>query len=202
MKVQWILVCHGLVTLLVLVFFLCGQWPIFDGTPIQRINHFLSLLVAWLALYFFCTTPVVLFNQSFDDRVVTTVNKKMKDVDEFLDFLSVRRGSHRRFVSDSTTFLEAPMQKETSDPFFFLQLLARWVKEYGFTGRSWHFTLSPFSYAPEAFFSPGRSSPFTATAPTHPNRLAHTPFQKPRTEMTPLSRVSSVAGVSLLLGGL
>ncbi|KAM1353875.1 hypothetical protein ACFX2H_033303 [Malus domestica] len=42
MEVQWILVCHGLVTLLVLVSFLCGQWPIFDGTPIQRINHFLT----------------------------------------------------------------------------------------------------------------------------------------------------------------
>ncbi|PRQ42050.1 putative protein S-acyltransferase [Rosa chinensis] len=41
MGVQWLLVCHGLVTLLVLVSFLCGQWPIFDGTPIQRINHFL-----------------------------------------------------------------------------------------------------------------------------------------------------------------
>ncbi|TQD84495.1 hypothetical protein C1H46_029930 [Malus baccata] len=121
-----------------------------------------GFFVAWLALYFFRTTLVVLFNQSFDDRVVTTVDTKMKDVDEFLDFSS----------------------------------------EYGFTGRSWHFTSSPFSYAPEAFFSPGRSSPFTATAPTHPNRLAHTPFQKPRTEMTPLSLVSSVARVSLLLGGL
>ncbi|KAB2611648.1 transcription factor RF2b-like [Pyrus ussuriensis x Pyrus communis] len=33
-------------------------------------------------------------------------------VDEFLDFSSVRRGSHRRSVSDSTTFLEAPMQEE------------------------------------------------------------------------------------------
>ncbi|KAM0974620.1 hypothetical protein ACFX2C_017782 [Malus domestica] len=102
------------------------------------------------------------------------------DVDEFLDFSSVRRGSHRRSVSDSTTFLDAPMQKETSNLFFFLQLLARWVKEYGFTGRSWCFTSSPFSYAPEAFFSPGRSSPFTAIAPTLPNRLAHTPFRNPK----------------------
>lgn len=42
MEVQWILLCHGLVTLLVLVSFLCGQWPIFEGTPIQRINHFLT----------------------------------------------------------------------------------------------------------------------------------------------------------------
>lgn len=42
MEVQWILLCHGLVTLLVLVSFLCGQWPIFEGTPIQRIHHFLT----------------------------------------------------------------------------------------------------------------------------------------------------------------
>ncbi|PRQ50053.1 putative transcription factor bZIP family [Rosa chinensis] len=33
-------------------------------------------------------------------------------VDEFLDFSSARRGSHRRSVSDSITFLEAPMQHE------------------------------------------------------------------------------------------
>ncbi|XP_050382149.1 basic leucine zipper 34-like [Argentina anserina] len=33
-------------------------------------------------------------------------------VDEFLDFSSARRGSHRRSVSDSITFLEAPMQDE------------------------------------------------------------------------------------------
>ncbi|KAM0957211.1 hypothetical protein ACFX19_025938 [Malus domestica] len=33
-------------------------------------------------------------------------------VDEFLDFSSVRRGSHRRSLSDSPTFLEAPMQEE------------------------------------------------------------------------------------------
>ncbi|XP_008246544.1 PREDICTED: probable protein S-acyltransferase 17 isoform X1 [Prunus mume] len=42
MEVQWILLCHGLVTTLVLVSFLCGQWPIFEGTPIQRIHHFLT----------------------------------------------------------------------------------------------------------------------------------------------------------------
>lgn len=42
MAVQWLLLCHGLVTLLVVVSFLCGQWPIFAGTPIQRIHHFLT----------------------------------------------------------------------------------------------------------------------------------------------------------------
>ena len=42
MAVQWVLVCHGLVTLLVVVSFLCGQWPIFQGTPIQRIHSFLT----------------------------------------------------------------------------------------------------------------------------------------------------------------
>ncbi|KAM1038992.1 hypothetical protein ACFX13_034329 [Malus domestica] len=40
--------------------------------PISMIV-FLIVLVAWLALYFFRTTPVVLFNQSFDDRVVAVV---------------------------------------------------------------------------------------------------------------------------------
>lgn len=33
-------------------------------------------------------------------------------VDEFLDFSSVRRGSHRRSVSDSITFLEMPMLED------------------------------------------------------------------------------------------
>lgn len=33
-------------------------------------------------------------------------------VDEFLDFSTARRGSHRRSVSDSITFLEAPMLEE------------------------------------------------------------------------------------------
>lgn len=42
MAVQWLLVCHGLVTLLVVVSFLCGQWPIFQGTFIQRIHNFLT----------------------------------------------------------------------------------------------------------------------------------------------------------------
>ncbi|XP_057952296.1 probable protein S-acyltransferase 17 [Malania oleifera] len=43
MAVQWILVCHGLVTLLVVISFLCGQWPIFQGTIIQRIHYFLTV---------------------------------------------------------------------------------------------------------------------------------------------------------------
>ncbi|KAM0992317.1 hypothetical protein ACFX13_010750 [Malus domestica] len=37
--------------------------------PISMIV-FLIVLVAWLALYFFRTTPVALYNQSLDDRVV------------------------------------------------------------------------------------------------------------------------------------
>lgn len=41
MAIQWMLVCHGLVTSLVLVSFLCGNWPIFQGTFIQRIHFFL-----------------------------------------------------------------------------------------------------------------------------------------------------------------
>ncbi|KAA8536920.1 hypothetical protein F0562_029398 [Nyssa sinensis] len=42
MAVQWILVCHGLITLLVVISFLCGQWPIFQGTFIERINYFIT----------------------------------------------------------------------------------------------------------------------------------------------------------------
>ncbi|KAI4301857.1 hypothetical protein L6164_035095 [Bauhinia variegata] len=42
MAVQWILVCHGLVTMLVVVSILCGQWPIFQGTLIERIRYFLT----------------------------------------------------------------------------------------------------------------------------------------------------------------
>ncbi|GAB2218752.1 hypothetical protein Droror1_Dr00001982 [Drosera rotundifolia] len=42
MAVQWLLVCHGLATLLVVVSFLCGQWPIFQGTFVQRIHYFIT----------------------------------------------------------------------------------------------------------------------------------------------------------------
>ncbi|KAL6989604.1 putative protein S-acyltransferase 17 [Sarracenia purpurea var. burkii] len=42
MAVQWMLVCHGLVTLLVVISFLCGQWPIFQGTFIERFHDFLT----------------------------------------------------------------------------------------------------------------------------------------------------------------
>lgn len=42
MEVEWLLVIHCLVTLLVLVSFLCGQWPIFEGTFIQKIHLFLT----------------------------------------------------------------------------------------------------------------------------------------------------------------
>ncbi|XP_014518793.1 probable protein S-acyltransferase 17 isoform X2 [Vigna radiata var. radiata] len=42
MGVEWLLVCHGLVTAVVVVSFLCGRWPIFEGTFIQRIHHFLT----------------------------------------------------------------------------------------------------------------------------------------------------------------
>nr|XP_043614811.1 probable protein S-acyltransferase 17 [Erigeron canadensis] len=43
MGLQWVLlVCHGIVTLLVVVSFLCGQWPIFEHTFIQRLHIFLT----------------------------------------------------------------------------------------------------------------------------------------------------------------
>ncbi|KAI3883396.1 hypothetical protein MKX03_009629 [Papaver bracteatum] len=43
MDVQWILVCHGSLTLLVIVSFLCGQWPIFQNTFIEKIHYFLTV---------------------------------------------------------------------------------------------------------------------------------------------------------------
>ncbi|KEH24538.1 DHHC-type zinc finger protein [Medicago truncatula] len=42
MGVGLLLVCHGLVTALVVISFLCGRWPIFEGTFIQRIHYFLT----------------------------------------------------------------------------------------------------------------------------------------------------------------
>ncbi|XP_024015227.1 probable protein S-acyltransferase 17 isoform X2 [Eutrema salsugineum] len=42
MAVQWLLVYHGMVTLTVVISFLCGQWPIFKGTPFQWIHYFLT----------------------------------------------------------------------------------------------------------------------------------------------------------------
>ncbi|KAJ1697675.1 hypothetical protein LUZ63_006187 [Rhynchospora breviuscula] len=40
--VQWALVLHGLCTATVVVSFLCGQWPIFEGTFIERLHYFLT----------------------------------------------------------------------------------------------------------------------------------------------------------------
>ncbi|KAH0881543.1 hypothetical protein HID58_068937 [Brassica napus] len=42
MAVQWLLVVHGIMTLTVVISFLCGQWPIFKGTPFQWIHYFLT----------------------------------------------------------------------------------------------------------------------------------------------------------------
>ncbi|XP_061364279.1 basic leucine zipper 34-like [Gastrolobium bilobum] len=42
-------------------------------------------------------------------------NQNPSWVDEFLDFSSARRGAHRRSVSDSITFLEAPMLEDCRD---------------------------------------------------------------------------------------
>ncbi|EEF49758.1 zinc finger protein, putative [Ricinus communis] len=42
MEVEWVLVCHGLITLIIVVAFLCGQWPIFQGTPIERLHYFIT----------------------------------------------------------------------------------------------------------------------------------------------------------------
>ncbi|KAJ0014462.1 hypothetical protein Pint_19925 [Pistacia integerrima] len=39
---MWVLIIHGLITALVVVSFLCGQWPVFEGTPIERIHRFLT----------------------------------------------------------------------------------------------------------------------------------------------------------------
>lgn len=47
-KLNWVMgaellvVCHGLVTALIVVSFLCGRWPIFEGTFIQRFHYFLT----------------------------------------------------------------------------------------------------------------------------------------------------------------
>ncbi|KAK9691834.1 hypothetical protein RND81_09G223000 [Saponaria officinalis] len=42
MAIQWVLVCHGLITLMVVISFLCGQWPIFQGTFVERLHNFLT----------------------------------------------------------------------------------------------------------------------------------------------------------------
>ncbi|KAJ8500469.1 hypothetical protein OPV22_011021 [Ensete ventricosum] len=42
MAVQWPLVVHGVVTLVVVVSFLCGRWPIFRGTFVEKIHYFIT----------------------------------------------------------------------------------------------------------------------------------------------------------------
>ena len=59
---QWVLVCHGLITLLVLVSFLCGQWPIFQGTFIERIHVFLTFGAYDYFLYSLSLSQAILFH--------------------------------------------------------------------------------------------------------------------------------------------
>ncbi|KAI0530797.1 hypothetical protein KFK09_000345 [Dendrobium nobile] len=42
MGLQWALAVHGVITLLVVVSFLCGHWPIFQGTFVERIHYFIT----------------------------------------------------------------------------------------------------------------------------------------------------------------
>lgn len=56
MEVQWVLVCHGMVTLTVVVSFLCGHSPIFKGTPIGWIHYFLTF-GAWDYLLYISFSP-------------------------------------------------------------------------------------------------------------------------------------------------
>ncbi|XP_077239892.1 DHHC-type zinc finger family protein [Tasmannia lanceolata] len=42
MGFQWVVVGHGLLTLLVVISFLCGHWPIFQGTFVERIHYFIT----------------------------------------------------------------------------------------------------------------------------------------------------------------
>ncbi|THU47468.1 hypothetical protein C4D60_Mb09t15850 [Musa balbisiana] len=42
MPVQWVLVVHVVVTMLVVVSLLCGHWPIFSGTFVEKIHYFLT----------------------------------------------------------------------------------------------------------------------------------------------------------------
>lgn len=46
------------------------------------------------------------------DITTTTAIHNPSWVDQFLDFSSMKRGSHRRSISDSIAFLEAPMVEE------------------------------------------------------------------------------------------
>lgn len=54
-------------------------------------------------------------HQKIETTSITTVNHHHHNpswVDEFLDFSSAKRGSHRRSISDSIAFLETPMVEE------------------------------------------------------------------------------------------
>lgn len=66
MAVQWLLVCHGMVTLMVVISFLCGQWPIFKGTPFQWIHYFLTFGAYDYFLYSFFASDQFFHSSPFD----------------------------------------------------------------------------------------------------------------------------------------
>ena len=43
MAVEWLLVGHVPLTLLVVISILCGRWPIFRGTIVEKIHHFINI---------------------------------------------------------------------------------------------------------------------------------------------------------------
>lgn len=42
MGLQWALALHGIITILVVLSLLCGHWPIFQGTFVERIHYFIT----------------------------------------------------------------------------------------------------------------------------------------------------------------
>lgn len=61
MAVQWPLVVHGVVTLLVVVSFLCGRWPIFRGTFVEKIHYFITYGAYDYFLCVFCPLKIASF---------------------------------------------------------------------------------------------------------------------------------------------
>ncbi|KAG7988254.1 hypothetical protein I3843_03G178200 [Carya illinoinensis] len=58
------------------------------------------------------STPDLSTTNYMNTRTTTSSSHNPSWVDEFLDFSAARRGSHRRSISDSITYLEAPTLEE------------------------------------------------------------------------------------------
>ncbi|CAH8387040.1 unnamed protein product [Eruca vesicaria subsp. sativa] len=104
MEVQWVLVCHGMVTLTVVVSFLCGHSPIFKGTPVGWIHYFLTF-GAWDYLLRFVE---FVFGSKGTDAVLSVESFCCDRPNPFLQIIYLLLLGSTYFITVKSSFVYIP----------------------------------------------------------------------------------------------